>query len=74
VEARARRALAAVGFAAVVVAAIGVFYLRPWVGLVPASRPSPRPTPPLRAAPVPQEQFLSASPGWVVSGGRTRWA
>jgi photosystem II stability/assembly factor-like uncharacterized protein len=68
VEARARRALAAVGFAAVVVAAIGVFYLRPWVGLVPAPRPSPRPTLPPPAAPVLEEQFLSGSLGWVVTG------
>src|SRR5215472_10422311 len=68
VEARARRAVAAVGLAAVVIAAIGVFYLRPWVGLVPASRPSPRPTRPLPAAPLLQEQFLSATLGWVVTG------
>jgi len=68
VEARARRAVAAVGLAAVVIAAIGVFYLRPWVGLVPASRPSPRPARPLPAAPLLQERFLSATLGWVVTG------
>ena len=70
-EARARRALAAVGFAAVVVAAIGVFYLRPWVGLVPTSRPSPRPTIAPPAAPVLHEEFLSASVGWVVTGSQS---
>jgi photosystem II stability/assembly factor-like uncharacterized protein len=66
VEARARRALAAVGFAAVVVAAIGVFYLRPWAGLELTSRPAPRPTPIPPAGTVLEEQFLSATQGWVV--------
>jgi len=69
VEARARRALAAVGFAAVVVVAIGVFYLRPWTALAPVPRPPAQPTLPPPGPPVQQEQFLSGSLGWVVTGG-----
>lgn len=68
VEARARRAAGAVGLAAVVVAAIGVFHLRPWQVFAPATArpPSPRPVAPLVT--LQQLQFLSGSLGWVVTG------
>jgi photosystem II stability/assembly factor-like uncharacterized protein len=70
VEARARRAAAAVGLATLVVAAIGVFYLRPWQAFAPgpAALPAPRP-PAARPATLQQVQFVSASLGWVVTGG-----
>lgn len=67
-EARARRAAAAVGLAAALVAAAGAFYLRPWQGF---THP-PAPAPPRSArAPVTvlQTQFVSATTGWVVTGG-----
>jgi photosystem II stability/assembly factor-like uncharacterized protein len=65
VQARARRAAAAVGLATVVVAAIGALYLRPWHTFAPApGSPSPRPP-----AALLQLQFLSADLGWVVTGG-----
>src|SRR5215470_8802784 len=76
IEMQARRAVAATGLAALVVAAIGVIYLRPWQAFAPAPRPAVRPTfvqqlrpqatPP---AMVQQLQFLSANLGWVVTGG-----
>jgi len=69
-ERRARRGLAAVGLAAVVVAAIGAAYLRPWVRLAPAPAPAPRATP-ARSVSVQQVLFLSASLGWVVTGDVT---
>jgi hypothetical protein len=58
VEARARRAAAAVGLAAVLVASIGVLYLRPWQAFAPtpAARPSPRPT----------AQLVDAENGWSI--------
>lgn len=74
-EARARRAAAAVALAAVVVAAIGVFYLRPWQGFAPAPGPNARSTlvqlrpPAARPAMVQQVQVLSGDLGWVVMGG-----
>lgn len=70
-EARARRALTAVGLAAVLVAAVGATYLKPWQGLTPT--PPPRVTgttaPPRAAVSVQQVHFLSATLGWVVTGG-----
>jgi hypothetical protein len=48
----------------VVVAAIGVFYLRPWHAFAPA----PAHAPPQRLPMVQQLQFLSGSLGWVVIG------
>jgi len=66
VEARARRAAAAVGAAAVLVAAVGAFYLKPWQALVLAK---PAPPPAHTSVPVQQAQFLSATTGWVVTGG-----
>jgi len=72
VKARAGRAAAAVGLAAVVVAMIGVFYLRPWHTFAP----TPKPTMPSAAVEqlrpqmeLQQLQFLSANLGWVVAGG-----
>ncbi|TMC09717.1 MAG: hypothetical protein E6J41_09980 [Chloroflexi bacterium] len=65
-EARARRAAAAVGLAAVLVAAVGAFYLKPWRALVLAK---PAPPPARSSVPVRQVQFLSATTGWVVTGG-----
>jgi photosystem II stability/assembly factor-like uncharacterized protein len=68
VGARARRAAAAVGLAAVVVAAIGAFYLRPWQAFAPASAPARTPRPLALPVMVQQVQFLSGSLGWVVTG------
>jgi photosystem II stability/assembly factor-like uncharacterized protein len=69
VEARARRAAAAVGLAAALVAATGVFYLKPWQALT--SRPAARPSAMVSArpaTPIQQVQFVSPTVGWVVTG------
>lgn len=68
-SARAGRALAAVGLAVVVVAAIGATYLRPWQGLVPASQAAPAGprSPVARPGSIVQADFPSASLGWVVT-------
>jgi photosystem II stability/assembly factor-like uncharacterized protein len=70
VEARARRAAAAVALAAALVAAVGAFYLQPWQAFAPApQRPAaPRPSPAPSATVVQQMQFVSANVGWIVTG------
>jgi len=68
VDARARRAAAAVGLAAVVVAAIGALYLRPWQALAPPPAHARAPRPPPPAVTVQQVQFLSGTLGWIVTG------
>ena len=56
--------------AAALVAAVGVFYLRPWRALTPS--PSPSASASARPAVVVQQlQFVSASAGWVMAGGPT---
>ena len=62
-EPRAWRALTALGLAAVVVAAVGLTYLRPWQGLAP-TRVAPQRAAPARQVSVQQMQFLSATQGW----------
>jgi photosystem II stability/assembly factor-like uncharacterized protein len=67
-DARARHAVAAVGLAVVLVAVVGVLYLRPWQALGPAPE---RPSPSTQPTPMPQvleAQFPAASAGWVVTG------
>jgi photosystem II stability/assembly factor-like uncharacterized protein len=66
VEARARRAAAAVGLAAALVAAVGVFYLEPWQAF---ERAPAKPAPERPPVAVLQAKFVSATTGWVVTGG-----
>ncbi len=69
-EARARRALAAVGLAAVLVVVVGATYLKPWraLTLAPAPAATVRAAPLRPAVSVQQVHFLSATVGWVVTG------
>jgi len=70
-EVRARRALAAVGMAAVLVAVVGAMYLKPWQAftLAPARAATVSAAPTWPPVSVQQAQFLSATAGWVVTGG-----
>ena len=70
-EPRARRALAAVGLAVVLVAVVGATYLKPWQAWTLARAPAAavRAAPPRSAPSVQQLHFLSATAGWVVTGG-----